>query len=250
MVVKCSSTWQGSSQIREKCEGPMDFSDPLRAAPVVSVMRFETYRNRYCAECNYAHMPSLKTFQVKVGCSGLKQIPEEVIFAEIRYNRRHNTWGVDRLNSFGNATIFNDCDVVYDVPDYVNRSVRFCRANVISSCPPNWRRDIVRKACEDYMAVIYDNNLVAYRNAHCAICNGRSLEDVSCKTDLHGRRRPMSFALLLDVNRSDGDQVGMTRVTTPECPDKHKYDPFFKKCRELVCALPNYVIVNGKCVKP
>ncbi|GFS82173.1 uncharacterized protein TNCV_250271 [Trichonephila clavipes] len=34
------------------------------------------------------------------------------------------------------------------------------------------------------------------------------------------------------------------------CPKGYKYDPFFKKCRKLVCALPGYKMINGKCVKP
>ncbi|GFY49945.1 uncharacterized protein TNIN_137291 [Trichonephila inaurata madagascariensis] len=34
------------------------------------------------------------------------------------------------------------------------------------------------------------------------------------------------------------------------CPKGYKYDPFFKKCRKLVCAIPGYKMINGKCVKP
>ncbi|GFS82168.1 uncharacterized protein TNCV_250241 [Trichonephila clavipes] len=33
------------------------------------------------------------------------------------------------------------------------------------------------------------------------------------------------------------------------CPKGYKYDPFFKKCRKLVCAIPGYKMINGKCVK-
>lgn len=60
---------------------------------------------------------------------------------------------------------------------------------------------------------------------------------------------PKSFACLLDINQSDGDQVGMTLVATPECPSCQRYDTFFKKCRQLVCALPGYNVVDGKCVR-
>ncbi|GFU10945.1 hypothetical protein NPIL_14251 [Nephila pilipes] len=33
------------------------------------------------------------------------------------------------------------------------------------------------------------------------------------------------------------------------CPEGHKYDPYFKKCRKLVCAVPGYEMKDGKCSK-
>ncbi|GFR12867.1 uncharacterized protein TNCT_723551 [Trichonephila clavata] len=37
--------------------------------------------------------------------------------------------------------------------------------------------------------------------------------------------------------------------STEGCLKGYKYDPFFKKCRKLVCALPGYKMMNEKCVK-
>ncbi|KAG8190264.1 hypothetical protein JTE90_025781 [Oedothorax gibbosus] len=62
------------------------------------------------------------------------------------------------------------------------------------------------------------------------------------------KSKPFSFALLLDVNRSDGDIVGESRIPDP-CKSGEKYDPFFHKCRKLVCAIPGYEMVDNKCKK-
>lgn len=248
-ISNCSSSWSGPIQLRQKCEGPDDFRDPLNAAPVVSVPQGVTYRNRYCAECNNANTQNLKSFQLKLACGNLNFLSEAQILADLVYSQALHSWGINRLNSFGNATNFIACDIIFDVPDYLNRSIRFCRSDLISSCPPSWTRQVIRRACDEYMAVVYDHDKTAYRNPHCAICNQRPVTQVSCVNSLLGRKRPMSFALLLDVNQSDGEHVGMQRVVTPECPANHKYDPFFKKCRRLVCALPGYVVVDGRCVR-
>ncbi|GFS48435.1 uncharacterized protein NPIL_153971 [Nephila pilipes] len=39
-------------------------------------------------------------------------------------------------------------------------------------------------------------------------------------------------------------------IASPKnCPKGYKYDPYFKKCRKLVCAVPGYNMIKGKCVK-
>lgn len=104
------------------------------------------------------------------------------------------------------------------------------------------------------MAVVHSNTH-AYRNPHCAICNHKTVDDLTCERIILGRRPGegrFSFHHLIDVNQSDGgEEVGMQRITetTPDCPSRHKYDPFLKKCRQLVCALPGYNVVDGKCQK-
>lgn len=246
VVNNCSRAWTGSREVAQKCTGPLDLSDPLKSAPVTSIAQSITYKNIYCAECNNVHMQSLKTFHIKLSCEGLEDISQAQIMGDLFYDRQRASWGVNRLDDQGN-TNFVECDVIYDVPDYLNSSVRFCRSNVISTCASDWTRLRVAEKCDAYMAVVYDD-VRAYRNPHCAICNYKTVSSIACRTSLTGRKRPMSFALLLDVNQSDGDQVGMTHVATPQCPSGHKYDPFFKRCRKLVCALPGHEVVNGRCV--
>lgn len=249
-VSKCSSSWTGPRQVRERCLGHVGLSDPLKAIPVTDTTQSVTYRNLYCAECNKANMATLKSFRFKLACDGLSELTDAQIVGDLTYNRPTDSWGVHRLNALGNETEFVACNITYNVPDYLSHNVRFCRSNIISTCAPYWNRPAIATACDEYMAVVYarDSNH-AYRNPHCALCNNKVVDDILCKSVISSRKRPMSFALLLDVNQSDGDQVGMRRVTTPECPSGHKYDPFFKRCRELVCALPGHVVRNGRCVR-
>lgn len=82
--------------------------------------------------------------------------------------------------------------------------------------------------------------LIFYLNFKVSNCLGEE--------SIEARKRPMSFALLLDVNTSDGDLVGIRRVPWPDCGTNRIYDPYFKKCRQLVCAVPGYDLVNGRCV--
>uniref|UniRef100_T1E1S0 Putative secrin-like G-Protein coupled receptor n=1 Tax=Cupiennius salei TaxID=6928 RepID=T1E1S0_CUPSA len=247
VVSRCSANWNGPQQVRQKCEGPTDFSDPMSAAPVTSVAQSVTYKNLFCAECNNAHMQSLKTFQFKLSCDGLDDISQAQIMGDLFYDQQRATWGINRPGDGGDKN-FVECDIIFYVPDYINSTVRFCRANVISTCASDWTRPSVRQMCEEYMAVVYGIDH-AYRNPHCAICNHKTVADIACKTSWSSRRR-MFFPDLVDVNPGDGDQVGVTKKVIPQCPSLHKYDPFAKKCRKMQCAIPSYELVDGKCVPP
>lgn len=97
--MKCLSVFSQSLtrlQIQEKCIGYAGNSDPLKSAPVTNADESVTYRNLYCAECNNANMASLSTFQVRVSCDGLQELTEDQIWADITYNRRLDSWGVQR----------------------------------------------------------------------------------------------------------------------------------------------------------
>ena len=108
------------------------------------------------------------------------------------------------------------------------------------------------------MTVVYSNTH-SYRNPHCAICNHKSINEVSCRKEQLNRqkraRKPSYDILvdqpsLVDINPWDGGiYVGKRPMAIPACPSGQVYDVFFKRCRQLVCALPGYFIVNRRCVK-
>ena len=83
-------------QVKEKCVGSDELSDPLSAVPLTDVSQKETYRNLACAECNDAHLGALKTFQIKVKCHGVTGVSEEEILSDLTYNRERLLWGVNR----------------------------------------------------------------------------------------------------------------------------------------------------------
>ncbi|GFY48600.1 uncharacterized protein TNIN_290081 [Trichonephila inaurata madagascariensis] len=239
VVDSCPSSYRSSATIRNKCqEEEDDLTDPLASTPVTDSSSSATFKNRYCAECNGASPSHLVSWQLYLNC-GTLQANDTLIFQNLRYNTSIRKWGVNHEGEF------HKCDVIFDKPSYLE-GVRLCRPHVIESCPDSWRRLTVKASCESYMAVVYGNKI--YKNVHCAICNGQLVNTLSCEKPwllISRGNKPFSFALLLDVNRSDGDLVGVVQ----KCPTGQKYDPFFKKCRTLVCAIPGYKMVNGKCKK-
>ncbi|KAF8777007.1 hypothetical protein HNY73_013937 [Argiope bruennichi] len=70
-------------------------------------------------------------------------------------------------------------------------------------------------------------------------------------------RKVHSFTLLAGFGPHSRPQTGNTRSkkaaknrkSSSKCPEGYKWDPYFKKCRKLGCALPGYVIRNGRCVR-
>lgn len=240
VVDSCPSTYRSSASVRSRCQEDEDLIDPLVSIPVTDSSSGATFKNRYCAECNGATPSSLVTWLLYLNC-GTLQANDTLILQNLKYNTSIRKWGVNHEDEF------HKCDLIFDKPSYLE-GVRLCRPNVIDFCPNSWRRLMVKSACESYMAVVYGGNDKTYKNVHCAICNGQRVNTLSCEKPwllISRGNKPFSFALLLDVNRSDGDLVGVVQ----RCPSGQKYDPFFKKCRSLVCAIPGYKMVNGKCKK-
>lgn len=250
-IGKCKSSWNGSNVVRRKCQDEDgDFNDPLMSLPSTDSYTNVTYRNHYCAECNYGSLDRLSPWDLRLTCVSLEyidrvyhNITEHFILNNIILFE--GSWGVYHWNDSLNNISFYPCEVAYRLPHNLRQHARLCRPHVISTCATDWRRYSVRRKCLDYMAVIYVNN-EAYRNVHCALCNRVPISNSSCEGyGLTRRTSPsMSFSLLLDVNQSDGDLVGESSL----CSEGQTWDPFAKKCRNLTCALPGYVYRNDKCV--
>lgn len=250
-VDKCSQSWTGHRTVKDRCENNDDFSDPLLSMPVTDTQAHITYRSAYCAECNNANLNNLSIWSPTLICDSLKPVNSE--YKNITHDfivqniaRVNNHWGVYHWNQSSRGTSFFPCDVSFSLPVDLSERVRGCAPDVVSTCASNWRRDQVRRYCRSYMAVVFVDGQ-AYRNVHCALCSLGTLFSVQCLPPAITQRErpPLSFTLLVDVNPRDGNLVGMTN----SCPASQKYDPFFKKCRTLVCAIPGFVLRNGRCVR-
>jgi G protein-coupled receptor Mth (Methuselah protein) len=238
-VANCPANYTGPSEIRVQCMSG-NVTDPFLNSPVSDSRTGKTFKNRYCALCNDANSAYLQSWNIAVSCENSNS--GDFAFQDLTYRSDLVRWGLNREGRF------DKCTLKYDKPVYIN-NIRLCRANLVSTCPAGYRRQNFVRACEAYMTVVVGRD-VMYRNPHCAVCNGVPIDEVFCfSTSLMSRKsnKPFSFALLLDVNRSDGDIVGESNPNT--CPSGQKYDPFFKKCRTLVCAIPGFKMQNGKCVK-
>ncbi|GFR07439.1 SMB domain-containing protein [Trichonephila clavata] len=243
VINSCPSTYSDGNDVRRKCTSD-DFSDPLLSAPVTDTMNRKTYLNRYCALCNDASPTSLTTWSISA-CKVPMSESNNITWQDVVYQSDVNKWGYHRNGQF------HACELKFDSPSSVAGIARPCRTKVVSSCPSTWVRQTYRRACESYMSVVTDSANIAYKNPHCALCNGATPGELMClsMSIIEKKKVPFSFALLMDVNRKDGDLVGISRASTQSCGRGEKYDPFFKKCRKLVCAIPGYVMANGKCVK-
>ncbi|GFT32663.1 uncharacterized protein NPIL_258691 [Nephila pilipes] len=248
MINSCPVNFVGD-EIRRQCRND-NFSDPLFSTPVTDTLSRKTYLNRYCAFCNDASQTSLKTWLIYF-CEVTHSNPN-ITWDDVTYSDDHNKWGYLRDG------YFYPCEFAFDKPPSVDITVRPCRSGLISTCPRTWTRQNYIRACDSYLSAVSDSTSAAYRNPHCAVCNGVPVDDLTClhsaRSRLPGKavrkmEKPLSFAILLDVNRRDGNYVGLTTYKLKKCGSGEIYDTYKNICRRLVCAFPGYKIEGTKCVK-
>ncbi|GBM27441.1 hypothetical protein AVEN_94885-1 [Araneus ventricosus] len=242
VVDTCPQNYRDSDNLRSLCQEGDDFTDPLVSAPVTVLTTGRTFKNRYCAECNGASPSSLESWLVYLNCEAVIpfQLNDTYMWQNLKYNLSLRTWGVELDDEF------HRCELIFDKPDNLT-NVRLCRANTIDSCPSSFLRTSVKRLCESYSAVVYDREN-SYKNPHCAICNNKRVKYLTCldpELFMRSAKLRFPFTFLLDMNRRNETEVDPVQV----CPTGERYDPFFKKCRVLICALPGYKSVNGKCRK-
>lgn len=98
---------------------------------------------------------------------------------------------------------------------------------------------------------------------HCALCNFVDINQLGCPSNLQlqsldelgidqwGRSNHISsFSTLFDVNYGTGNTNVVGKVVSSLCPDQETiYDPFFQRCRDLVCGFQQ-VFFGGECRVP
>lgn len=152
----------------------------------------------------------------------------------------------------GGVVVFHECYVDPAVPETLTDRVRPCSGKTtINGCPESYTNETIRELCHSYTGLIFEPN-TAYRNVHCAICNGANLEKLIClNLGPYGRNNwqqtfnTFSFAVLFDLSGEESNSVGFERGP---CVDGELYDPFFKKCRNVICGSADQTYVKGKCV--
>ncbi len=97
------------------------------------------------------------------------------------------------------------------------------------------------------------------RNVHCAICNNATLPRLIClnlgpfgRFNWQQNFNTFSFAVLFDIGGDADDAVGGggQGVPRPRCSDGELFDPFFKKCRNVVCGSDDEIFIGGRCYNP
>ncbi|GFS77360.1 SMB domain-containing protein [Nephila pilipes] len=242
VVDNCPQHFKGPEEVKKFCHGLDNLRDPLFSAPATDIATGLTYRNRYCAECNGALKPSLKSWLISVNFHFLPSSAQtdDFVLNNLKFHYHYNKWGLRYGKRFYPSVL------TFHKPDYIS-TVRYCKPNIISTCPLKWPNVADKKACSSYMAVVQGATKM-YKNVHCAICNSEDISNVFCANNQFSKRSnfmPLTFAHLLDFNFSKGNKVGMVR----KCDPGYIYDVFVDRCRRFECVIPGYKLVNGRCYK-
>ncbi|XP_066996196.2 uncharacterized protein [Anabrus simplex] len=247
MVTTCPPEWE-DVDIRARCENDGDEQkDPVSAMPVTSHVTGLTYRNPHCAVCHSDLNHTLSDFwKPRLECPNYnpqRGLPADVISQALTFDNESNSWGLNLTDSG-----FHACFVDPVIPETSSHVVRRCEPNIIRTCAINWTNADIRDRCDAYTSHVYQGG-DGYRNPHCAMCNNVPVQYLACSKTLFRSMfpkdfNPVAFAVLFDLS-GGGDTVGMVRP----CPDKKQlYDPFFRRCRSVVCTKAGQDYSDGRCI--
>ncbi|PSN41288.1 hypothetical protein C0J52_09872 [Blattella germanica] len=254
MLTTCPPEWS-KAEIRSKCEDDNpSLRDPVANMPVTSHRTGLTYRNAHCAVCHGdLHPNKTDLWKPRLECPNLMQslIPNmtvENISRALSFEHDQNQW-IIRLPT-DNGTKNYNCNVDPVLPETSEHIVRRCPVGIIRTCALNWTNAEVRNRCETHTALVFYQN-DGYRNTHCAICNNIPIQNLACiraTSRVHDYTRefsPKAFAVLFDLAGASGDMVGQERA----CPHLDQlYDPFFGRCRNVVCPQEHQDYHAGHCI--
>lgn len=261
-VDKCSSVNTSGNVFKSLCEEEWDGQDDaMLLTPVTSLNTNKTYKNYYCFRCNNEKDKFLFwNIQLTYDIDYYEDIEEKNYDVLLAYNATSRTWTVPVSQDLPVPV-----SLTFEVPEQVWSLPKRCIPNVISTCAESWKDEDVKNKCNSYMyltSIRKKFGILIYKNPHCALCNFEDMNDIVCdyisnyedpydipniipdKDYPPKSQKPFfSFTLLLDINRFDGQQTSESE----SCEGNSIWDPFFKKCRILQCALPRYVEKDGKC---
>ena len=225
-VTKCSSEWNDIT-IKDLCEKGTADSNVALEVPVSDNNNI-TYRNMYCAYCNFK-------FDFQFWIAEQKCVEEK--------NHIHS------------------CRLFYEHPRNVSITKSCREFDYISKCSltslgiKNNTEQI--KKCEEmptnfvYRSTANGYAVTKYKNKYCALCNGEVEELLRCDSgnsdDFNGKSAGdyhnliYSFRVLVDLNT-----LGKENTIKSSCKSYQMYDPLSKSCRRIFCPKTT-IYVNGRC---
>ncbi|XP_078615940.1 uncharacterized protein LOC144884472 [Branchiostoma floridae x Branchiostoma japonicum] len=190
VVTQCHPSWT-DGDIRRQCEDT-DNMDFLSVFPVTGEDGF-TYKNAFCAQCN--HMKNFTFWNVYAGC---RERPPDSRDPAI-------------LPSY-----LNHSCLVRILPERAERPLRFCEPDLVTSCPPDGNSTIA-EICKSYESIVVGGDskgpLIAYKNRHCAMCNGVHNDDLFCPI---WRRYGNGFYWTLGIDQTASNLQNNRRVSLGE----------------------------------
>lgn len=249
----CMSGWE-DQEVASTCSSGSSHPkgvgrDPMSQLPVTSLHTAVTYTNFYCAVCNN-DSTALEMWKPRLECptlasyaSRFRNLTKEYVASNLVFNDDY--WGL-YVDDNG-VDVFHTCFIYPVLPETVPHMVRKCK-QMTKTCASNWTDAAVEDLCHSYTAVVYNFDQ-AFRNTHCARCNHVPLENITCLLGKFTRSffadefNPRAFALLFDFSDSSG-----SNVVGSACKSGEVFDPFFKKCRNVVCGKANQEYKFGRCI--
>ncbi|XP_068223141.1 adhesion G protein-coupled receptor E2-like [Palaemon carinicauda] len=217
-----------------------DYRDPVAKLPATSLGSNITYANYYCAICN-RDSESLILWDAGWECDHRVKRESSGNHSPVF---KDGVWGINVRS--GDEEKFIHCRLYPDVPGSLKSIVRHC-IPAIEDCPSDWANSDIEHLCHSYTSVLY-GSVNNYRNTHCAICNSVTLNNTRCIDSISLRSNDLpkpSFAALFDF----ADVTGSNYVgSVSKCQRTEIWDPFFEKCRNVVCGRPDQVFSINRCV--
>ncbi|KAH3775092.1 hypothetical protein DPMN_176489 [Dreissena polymorpha] len=222
MVGQCDSKWI-HTELKELCESHLFFdnNNALHVTPVTDKFNI-TYRNVYCARCNYV--------------------------SDYTYWQSEHT-----CISSSHSNITHDCSLLRLIPNKF--PYRTCYPEqYVYNCSIDTKKFITTvNLCEqESHFLVFDASGMSYRNEYCAECNGVERSDMFCSrtiinvskiTPVRYDYKPYSFKILVDLNPRDNTKP----LLQAACENDEIYDPSSGICRETLC--PKLTTwENGQCV--
>ncbi|KAL3853882.1 hypothetical protein ACJMK2_013181 [Sinanodonta woodiana] len=230
IVNKCPSNWD-DTQVSKMCGSPK-LDNLIERITVTDIHTGLHFKNIYCALCNYV---------------------TDYIFwkPELTCKKNFHFDNASQLNST------NNCAFQFNLPG-PNSTYRTCRQyDIIDTCREannSTPTSLVHMCTNGGYAVVYGGK-DAYKNIHCALCNGLDENILQCnpiKPPLSttafdkDKKTLYSYRLLVDLNIAVGEKDGVKIEYRSKCSAGEIYDPFENQCITVYCYEP-FVFESGKC---
>jgi len=222
MITTCAANWNGNEDVRSKCLAGLKSSNRsftskniVEDIPVASLIRNDgtQYRNIYCGICNNEPAILLPSWQLKFRCN---------IRAPPSYYSDE-----EKLNFF-----LKYCPTRILRPNKYFK-IRTCLPMISTCSLANEHQD----GCINGKSglVFSQTQRKNYKNIHCLLCNGISLNTSQCGPEEKGDFfKPKSFEIIMDFNQKE-NQDQRTREPklssiTATCPTNKVFDPHLETC--------------------
>ncbi|XP_028399592.1 uncharacterized protein LOC114522998 [Dendronephthya gigantea] len=213
VATKCPATFT-NSKTKNSCESPEAGNENV--LPFVQGSDGQTYRNKFCAECNGIMKYTLWNTELACLNSTMQWVKQKL--AEKDYS----------FTSEERKKIRESCMIKMAAPG----GAKGVPCKIVTECENTQSSDYLK--CKLYKLQVYQQIPPrTFKNPHCAKCNGVFLGLLSAReAPSHQGRQPPSLALLFDFTK--GSQIyGLKEITIRHtCEPGKVYDFKLKLCRQ------------------